>query len=179
MNKEEPFLYECPGCHTKIKVAEVVAEIPDEILRVELARRNGRRQTPHRGPGRPVVRRCPGCDQEMSSAELREHRVGCVHDRLQSLRGFTIRLEPKDPDPYPDFAINEVHAERVKFEKLSNEQQLEVELQKVAEITPSPQEHLARIRLYGHVTWDENSQIWRFVPSVLGRPALTGTLHLR
>jgi hypothetical protein len=106
----------------------------------------------------------------MASSELREHRRGCVRDRLRSLRAFKIHLHPKDVDPYPDFVIAKVGENQVEFQKLSSSQYLAVELQKVAEITPSVQERLARIRLLGRVTWDESSQAWRFIPSVLGRP---------
>jgi hypothetical protein len=66
--------------------------------------------------------------------------------------------------------IAEVKDSRVVFQKLSSSQHLEVELQKVAEITLSDQERLAQIRLLGRVTLDESFHGWRFTPSVLGRP---------
>ncbi len=169
-NTEGPFAYQCPICHGKTEAVKVVTTLPDEILRAEIARRSGRRQTPHRGPGRPMRSRCPGCDQAMPRVELREHRGGCVRDRLRSLDSFKVHLAPKDPDPNPDFNIREVTDSKVVFQKLSSHKRLEVELQKVAEITPSVQERLARVRLHGYVRWDQSSQAWRFVPSVLGRP---------
>jgi len=175
MNTNERFTYTCPKCQAEINAACVAAALPDEILRAETARRNGRCQTPHPGPGRPAIARCPGCDAAMSSAELREHRADCVRDRLRNLRNFKIHLQPKDPDPYPDFMISELGENEVTFQKLSSGQWIDVELQKVAEITPSLQERLARIRLHGRVTWHENIHCWRFTPSVLGRPMLKGT----
>jgi hypothetical protein len=81
-------------------------------------------------------------------------------------------LHPKDPDPYQDFVIDEVGESEVEFHKLSSDQRLIVELQKIAEITPSVQERLARVRLLGRVSWNEASRAWCFTPSVLGRPVL-------
>lgn len=174
MRVSETFTYTCPECQCVIDAVTVAAGLSDEIICAEAARRNGRRQTPHAGPGRPVLARCPGCDQEMSSAGLRDHRRDCVRDRLNRLTGFKIRLEPKDPDPYPEFTIAKVADSIVEFQKLSNQQYLPVEIQKLAEITPSSQERLARIRLHGRVEWDQSKKEWHFVPSVLGRPIRRG-----
>jgi hypothetical protein len=170
MRALEIFIYTCPNCQTPTSAARVAASLPDEILRSETARRNGSRQTPHAGPGRPVFARCPGCDLEMSNSELREHRVGCVRDRLRKLCGFKIHLHPKDVDPYPDFVIAKVDESEVEFQKLSSSQCLGIELQKVAEITANLQDRVARIRILGRITWDESNQAWRFTPALLGRP---------
>jgi len=178
MVKPQYFSHTCPHCRAETNAAEVAAALPDEILLAETARRNGRRQTPHAGPGRPTIVRCPGCDGEMSSAELREHRVDCVCRRLKELlqQNMNIRLQPKDPDPYPNFRIEKISENEIEFHKLSSSQRLTVETRKVAEITVSPEERLAYIRLLGRVSWDSGSQQWRFTAPVVGRPSLAGEL---
>jgi len=170
--KKQFFPYKCPNCQAEMNAAHVAAALPDAVLVAETARRNGRRQTPHAGPGRPTVVRCPGCEERMTTAELRGHRVPCVRDRLNELqrRNQKIRLSPKDPDPYPPFAIREVSDEEVRFQKLSSGQYLAVELRKVAEIILNPQEQIADIRLLGRVMWDDSIQRWRSVPTLIGRP---------
>jgi len=172
MEHQEYYSYKCPHCRVETNAATVVAALPDEVLIAETARRHGRRQTPHAGPGRPSGGRCPGCDIEMSSADLREHRLGCVGQRLKELkrRRYKIRLLPKDPDPYPDFDIERVTNAEVDFQKLSSSQHLSVELQKIAEITIDSAERMVSIRLLGRVRWNENTKQWHFVPTIVGRP---------
>jgi hypothetical protein len=124
--------------------------------------------------------RCPGCDTEMPTLELRTHRVGCVRDRLEELRrkNVKVRLLPKDPDPYPDFSINAFNGEKgeVEFRKRSSTQSLYIELRKIADITVSRDEHcepIAYVRLLGRVHWDAGSTLWLFLPSRIGRPNMT------
>src|SRR5260370_33933924 len=114
---KEVFLHTCPNGHAQRNAAQVAKELPGEILVPEAARRYAGRQTPHAGPGRPTLARCPGCDEEMPTAELREHRVPCLRDRLHKLRcqAFVFRLYPKDPDPYEDFRIDRIDDEQVQF----------------------------------------------------------------
>src|SRR5437870_824228 len=113
--QKQSYDYSCVHCHAETNAALVAAALPDDILIAETARRNGRRQRPHAGPGRPTIVRCPGCDEQMTTAELREHRTACVRDRLLALRrkNFRVWLSPKDPDPHPDFLINVVDDELV------------------------------------------------------------------
>lgn len=167
--KLQYFPYECPHCHGTRNAAEVAKELEYAVLATEMARRKGRRQTPHAGPGRPAIVRCPGCDAEMSSAELREHRSDCVRDRLKSLSGYTIHLCPKDPDPFRDFKIQNVSADEVVFCKLSSTQRLPIELRKVAEITPDKARNIATIRVLGRVAWDGTK--WLLVPARPGGAA--------
>lgn len=170
--RPEFFTYKCPHCATVRNAAEVAAELPDEVLRLAGGRRNAhRRQIHHAGPGRPVLARCPGCSQEMSSADLREHRLPCVRDELQKLRGMTIQLTPKDPDPYPNFHINNVHDGEVEFQKGSNHDIVTVDLRKVADITISTADRVAYIRVLGRIVWHDDIKRWRFAPSgAVGRP---------
>lgn len=172
MSNTEYFAFSCPHCHGQSNAADIAAILPDEILSLENARRNGRRQKPHAGPGRPTIARCPGCEQEMSTSELRDHRLGCVQTHLNQLKQLAIdvRLSPKDPDPYPNFRIWEVGASEVQFRKLSSMQHISVELRKVAEITVDDPSRIVHIRLYGRVTWDEVGQRWHFVSTRVGRP---------
>ena len=174
MTNIEQFLFICPHCNNKTNAAQVAAALPDEILLNEAARRSGRRQRKHAGPGRPTSVRCPGCDCEMSSSELREHRVACVRSKLQEIQhlAFQIRLTPKDPDPYPDFYINQVAETEVEFRKGSNSDHVTVELRKVAEVTLDREGRVAHIRLLGHISWHEDIKRWRFAPSQIGRPPL-------
>src|SRR5262245_26481224 len=121
MPQQEFFAYKCPHCSRVRNAADVAAELPDEVLRLIAGRRNAlRRRTRGAGTGRPTRARCPGCSQEMSTAELREHRIPCVREELQKLRGSAIRLSPKDPDPYPNFYISQVSETEVTFLKGSN-----------------------------------------------------------
>ena len=175
MIQPQYFTYKCPHCDNKRNAAEVAAALDDEILFAEAARRNGRRQTPHAGPGRPTIVRCPGCDEEMSSAELREHRLGCVCRRLNELvrQSMNVRLQPKDPDPYPNFRIQNVSESEVEFNKLSSSQYLTIETRKIAEITVNSDEKVAYIRLLGRVCWDGEIKRWRFRAPVIGRPSLS------
>jgi|SRR5215475_9989236 len=174
MKQAEYFSYTCPHCHTSTDATQVGAALPDEILLAEAARRNGRKQRRHPGPGRPTIVRCPGCDTAMTSAELRPHRLACVRSRLQQIRRLSLRarLTPKDPDPYPDFYITEISDAEVTFSKGSNDNQVTVDLTKVAEITIDHQGKIAHIRVLGHVAWHEDIQRWRFAPSRIGRPPL-------
>jgi hypothetical protein len=176
MDKPQYFSHTCPHCRAKTNAAEVAATLQDEVLFAEAARRNGRRQTPHAGPGRPTIVRCPGCDAEMSSAELREHRVDCVCRRLNELlqQNVNIRLQPKDPDPYPNFRLEKISENEIELHKLSSGQRLTVETRKVAEITVSVAEKVAYVRLLGRVSWDSGIQRWRFTAPVIGRPSLAG-----
>lgn len=168
----EYFTYMCPHCSTVRNAAEVAAELPDAVLRLAAGRRNAhRRQIRLAGPGRPILARCPGCSLEMSSAELREHRLPCVRDELQKLRGMAIQLSPKDPDPYPNFHINFIHEGEVEFQKGSNHDIVTVDLRKIAEITASRGEQTAYVRLLGRVVWHDDIKRWRFAPTgAVGRP---------
>jgi hypothetical protein len=171
--KPQQFFYKCPHCSALTNQVQVASQLHDDVLIAETARRHGRRQTPHAGPGRPAISRCPGCDCEMSTAELREHRTPCVHARLQKLyqKHSKIRLSPKDPDPYPDFAVAMLGEEEVKFEKLSSDQHVPVEIRKIAEITDDGLEDITHIRLLGRIHWDESINRWRFAPTRIGRPS--------
>lgn len=174
--KTEVFLYECPHCKKKTNAATVAASLPPEIIRAERSRRVSRFQTAHPGPGRPMLALCPGCDGQLTAAKLRTHRVACVRQALEKMRNqsFCVWLRPKDPDPYPDFMIDSVGDEQVKFEKLSCNQYLAVEIQKIAAIRRDEHKKLARIRLLGRVSWVEHGiprPEWRFMPSGrIGRP---------
>ena len=173
--KPQYFRYTCPHCQKETNATQVAASLPDEVLLTETARRNGRKQTPHAGPGRPTVVRCPGCEEEMTTAELLEHRVPCLRDRLKKLPYRNIQLHPKDPDPYPNFSVTSVSETEVEFEKLSSDQHLKIELRKIAEVTVDSQQECVYIRVLGRVIWDESIQHWRFVPTRIGRPAILQT----
>lgn len=168
----EYFAYACPHCHKRSNATDVASSLPDEVLSQEAARRNGRRRQRHAGPGRPTKARCPGCEGEMSSAELREHRIACVRTKLQQFQhlSFPVRLTPKDPDPYPNFFINQISEAEVEFRKGSNADHLTVELQKIAEIKLDRESRLIHLRLLGYVSWHDDIKRWRFAPSRVGRP---------
>jgi hypothetical protein len=161
----EYFPHICPACQASLNAAEVAATLPDQILRAEIARRNGRRQTPHAGPGRPAKSQCPGCELPMTNAELRDHRLACVYDRLDKLRKklSLIRLYPKDPDPYLNFMISNLSEGEVTFQKLSSQQYLKIDLLKVAGITERSDGKIADIELRGRVVWDGSQQGWVFM----------------
>ena len=116
------------------------------------------------------VLRCPGCDELMSTAELREHRVPCLHEHLSKLTRRHIRLTPKDPDPYPDFFLSRVDETKACFEKLSSHQQLIIDVSKIAELTSDSTQDRTFIRVLGRVAWDDGAKLWRFMPSRIGRP---------
>lgn len=150
----------------------MVAQLDDEVVIAEAARRQGRRQTPHAGPGRPTLSRCPGCDQEMPIAKLRDHRMPCIRERIESMRYQQVQLFPKDPDPYPNFMVKRVDDSGVEFEKLSSKQSLRIELRKIAEIVAGSDDRPTYIRVLGRVHWDGLSTTWQFIPSRLGRPPM-------
>src|SRR5882672_327786 len=152
---DEFFTIECPGCRGLLRATSVAAALPDEVLFAETARRNGKRQTPHAGPGRPSLARCPGCDLEMRANEMRDHRLPCVRHRLAQLLqlSFKVHLSPKDPDPYPDFRIESVDGDWGRFQKLSSSQRLEIHLAKIAEIIVDRSAKVVYIRLLGRVIW--------------------------
>ncbi len=172
--QKQYYPFTCSHCGFEQNAASVASQLEDEVLLSEAARRYARKQTPHAGPGRPTLVRCPGCDNEMSSEQAREHRAGCVRDRLEKLKseGWHYRLSPKDADPYPDFSINQVSDEEVRFYKVSSGQDLPIELRKVAEITCNPIDRTVAIRLLGRVHWEAAIQRWTFQPSRIGRPRL-------
>ena len=168
----EYFPYACPHCGAVRNAAEVAAELPDAVLRLAAGRRNAHRRLVHgAGPGRPTLARCPGCSQEMSSADLRDHRIPCVRAELEKLRGMTIQLSPKDPDPYPNFHISHIHEGNVEFEKASNHDIVTVDLRKIGEITTNTADRVAYIRVLGRIVWHDDIKRWRFAPTgTVGRP---------
>jgi hypothetical protein len=138
-------------------------------LFAETAGRDGHLQAPHVGAVRPAIVRCPGCDNEMSSDELRAHRIACVREYLKRLLTYRIHLFPKDPDPFRDFMIDTVGDDEVVFQKSSSTQRLPIEIRKIAEITPDHQTKFATIRVVGRVAWDGSK--WSLVPAQSGGPA--------
>lgn len=107
----------------------------------------------------------------MSAADLRDHRIPCVRAELQRLQGTVIQLSPKDPDPYPNFYISRVHETEVTFLKGSNNDNVTVDLRRIADITISPQEKLAYIRVLGRIVWHGDIKRWQFEPTApVGRP---------
>lgn len=174
---EKPyFTYICPNCRKETNAALIASALPDQVIIPEAARRNGRRQTPHPGPGGPSFYPCPGCSTPMGVAQLRKHRVGCVRTRLENLRlqNFVIHLSPSDPDPYPDLSIHVVDLDTVTFHRRSSgSYNPTIELEKVAEIAIDDSHSgtkIANIRLFGRLVLD-GGLVWRFAPSrPVGRP---------
>ena len=161
--------------------AHVAAELPDQVLAMETARRNARRprqvvrrRVSVRPRGRPTRVRCPGCSQEMSSADLRGHRIRCVREELQKALALNIDLTPKDPDPYPAFGIARIHETTIEFRKKSNDDHITVDLRKIADITINQPDRIAHIRLLGRVAWHPEiggAGRWLFEPTApIGRP---------
>jgi hypothetical protein len=84
---------------------------------------------------------------------------------------MTIQLSPKDPDPYPNFHINNVCEGEVEFQKSSNQDIVTVDLRKIAEITVSHADRVAYIRVLGRIVWYDDIKRWRFAPTgTVGRP---------
>ena len=180
MSDAEFFTHTCPHCGTQRNAAHVAAELPHQVLAIETARRNARRprQVVHRKVsvrprGRPALVRCPGCSQELSSADLRDHRIPCVLAELQKALALRIDLTPKDPDPYPTFSIARINEATVEFRKMSNDDHITVDLRKIADITTDQQERIVHVRLLGRVVWhpEIGTGRWRFEPTApIGRP---------
>jgi hypothetical protein len=151
---------------------DVAEGLPDAILRVVAARRNARlRKTRSVSGGRPLLARCPGCSQEMASAEMREHRMPCIRRKLKSLIGMRFQLSPKDPDPHPDFYIDHLpeDATEVQFHKGSNDNVVTIDLRKIADIRKEGD--IAHVRVLGYVAWHADIKRWRFQPTgSVGRP---------
>ena len=102
---------------------------------------------------------------------MREHRIPCVREELQRLQGMVIQLSPKDPDPYPDFYISRVDETEVTFLKGSNNDNVTVDLRKIAEITRSLPEKRGYVRVLGRIVWHSDIKRWRFEPTApVGRP---------
>jgi hypothetical protein len=107
----------------------------------------------------------------MSAAELRDHRVPCIREEFQKLRGLQIQLAPKDPDPYPNFYLHDLRDGEVEFQKGSNHDIVTVDLRKIAGITINQAERVASIRVLGRVEWRDDIKQWRFAPTApIGRP---------
>ena len=171
MQQLEYFPYNCPHCGAVRNAAHVAAELDDSVFAVEAARRNTRRQTRHPGPGQRASTGRPGCSQQMPSSELRGHRIPCVRSQLAELRATPIQLAPKDPDPYPNFRLANVSDMEVTFLKVSNYDQVTVDLRKIAGITVSREDNIAYIRVLGRIAWREDIKRWRFAPNApVGRP---------
>ena len=84
---------------------------------------------------------------------------------------MTIQLAPKDPDPYPNFHINRISEGEVEFQKGSNHDIVTVDLRKIADITMSPADRVAYIRVLGRIVWHADIKRWRFAPTgAVGRP---------
>ena len=113
--------------------------------------------------------RCPGCSQEMSSADLREHRIPCVRRELVKLSGMPIQLAPKDPDPYPNFHLHHVNEAEAAFEKRSNGDLVTVDLRKIAAVSHA--DEVGYVRVLGRINWHDGIKRWRFEPTAaVGRP---------
>ena len=168
----EFFSYKCPHCSKVRNAVQVAAELPDEVIRLVAGRRNAlRRRRRGAGTGRPTLARCPGCSEEMSAAELRDHRIPCIHAEFKKLRGMQIQLAPKDPDPHPNFYLHDLRDGEVEFQKGSNDDIVTVDLRKIAEITINQAEHVASIRVLGRIEWRDDIKRWRFAPTApIGRP---------
>lgn len=111
----------------------------------------------------------------MSYAELRDHRVPCVRQELEKLRGKPVQLLPKDPDPYPNFYLESVDDEKAQFRKGSNGDGVDLDLRKIAEVFVSAADKSAYVRVLGRIIWREDIKRWRFVPTAaVGRPAARG-----
>jgi|GEM_PF-3241839 len=175
--KLEYFTYTCPDCSSVRNATEVAKELPPEVLLRRTRPLIGSlRRKRLAGPGRPSGGRCPGCDDEKTATELREHRLSCIRQRLQRLQKKSpkIHLTPKDPDRYPNFSIYEVMDNEVVFKKLSSSQLLTIELQKIAEITPA-HDDVTYIRLLGFVRCNSDMNEWQFLPTRIGRPSHSGS----
>jgi hypothetical protein len=176
-------MYKCPHCSRKSNAMEVAEALPHEVLQLVTARRNARlRRTRSIAGGRPRVARCPGCSQEMSAADMREHRIPCVRRELKKLSSTPFHLSPKDPDPYPDFYIHNLggDATEVQFHKGSNGDVVTVDLRKIAEITATHHQGkaMAYVRLLGRIAWHQDIKRWRFEPTAaIGRPPAQTVLH--
>jgi hypothetical protein len=169
----EYFAYKCPHCSAVRNAADVAAELSPEVLQLAGARLNARnRRNRIAGPGRPPIARCPGCSQEMSSADLRSHRLPCVRQELEKLRGMPVQLLPKDPDPYPNFYLGSVDADKAEFRKGSNGDCVDLDLRKIAEIIINRADKSAYVRVLGRIVWREDIKRWQFRPTAaVGRPA--------
>jgi hypothetical protein len=172
----EYFPYTCPHCSNVRNAADVAAELPDAVLKLVAGRRNALlRRTRGAGTGRPILARCPGCSQEMSAADMRDHRIPCIRSELTKLIGTTFQLSPKDPDPYPDFHIQVLRDDdtEVEFHKGSNGDVVTIDLRKIAEITTTNEgKPMAFVRVLGRIVWHDDIKRWRFAPTgEVGRPA--------
>lgn len=174
----EYFPYKCPHCSVVRNAADVVKELPREVLlpqtRSILSRQRRKRAA---GPGRPSLARCPGCSQEMSAAELREHRIPCVRSELKKSMDHPFQIFPKDPDQYPNFYLHrppDDDAAEVEFRKGSNSDIITIDLRKIADITRVDDgEPITHIRVLGRVEWRGDIQRWRFAPTAaVGRRPL-------
>jgi hypothetical protein len=172
--KPEYFIYTCPNCLSSRNAFAVAKELPREVLLRRTRPLIGSlRRKKLAGPGRPSLARCPGCSQEMSSQDLREHRMSCVRAELERLRGMEIQLEPKDPDPYPNFYLHHIGETEVEFRKGSNDDVVTVDLRKIADITVNHSDKkVAYVRVLGRVVWLDDIKRWRFAPTPIGRPPL-------
>lgn len=169
-HQSEEFVYKCPHCAKERNAIDVAADLDVTILRSAVARRNSlTRRNRAAGLGRPMLVRCPGCSQEMSSSDLRDHRVKCVRNELEKLRGLPILLSPKDPDPYPNFYVHDLADTEVEFLKGSNHDLVTVDLRKIAEI--SKVDRVGHVRVLGRIVWHADIKRWRFAPTgPVGRP---------
>jgi hypothetical protein len=176
-HQSEEFRYTCPHCSKESSAIDVANDLDISVLRSAVARRNAlSRRNRGAGLGRPKLVLCPGCSQEMASSELRDHRIPCLRDELHKLRGLPILLFPKDPDPYPNFYINNVGDSAVEFLKGSNHDSVTVDLRKIAEVTRVDQ--TAHVRVLGRVVWHTEIKRWRFAPTgPIGRPATKATAN--
>ncbi len=167
----EYFVYKCPHCSQERNAVEVAEGLPVEVLRLVTARRNGRlRKNRSVAGGRPSLARCPGCAQQMSAMEMREHRLPCVRKELNELRGVALQLTPKDPDPFPYFYVHHIDEANVEFKKGSNGDIVTVDLRKIAEIDTE-----GFIRVLGRIGWHDDIKRWRFGPTAsIGRPRIDG-----
>jgi hypothetical protein len=178
---ETALFFQCPHCSGQTNAQIVAANLPEAVLRTEIARRNGQKQTGHAGPGRPAGVYCPGCENKMTAAARRDHdTLACLRTRmkeLQNKRSYKVWLSPKDPDPYPDFSIGAVDETAVHFQKLSTPQlPIAIALSKISKITEDNVRKLLHIRLRGHLGWDATSTLWHFEPN---RPGVTLTAYLQ
>jgi transcriptional regulator with XRE-family HTH domain len=89
---------------------------------------------------------------------------GEILGELKELLHQRCRIEPIPDNQYNEFFLNAVNENVVTFQKLSNQQYVDVPTRRIAEVLPAGTAHplLPVVLLKGSLAWSAHKKLWQF-----------------
>jgi transcriptional regulator with XRE-family HTH domain len=86
---------------------------------------------------------------------------GIISD-LRELLHQRCQIQPNPDLEYNDFRVESIDESAITFQKLSNQQYLDVPTRRVAEILPATGSQLPVVILQGSLNWSAQKKLWQF-----------------